>query len=558
MRITNILLMPLLLAGCIDQLHEDAHALTYADATTTTTSTGEPALPTTTHAPTGGIQTVTGDTTLEQTTTAIDDTTTTATTDEPRDLPPTIDLFAAEPDQLSEAGKSLLQLQASADVVKVRLFQNDEQIADLEPSDFPFTYEAFSAKQNGDPHTFMVEVSDAGGMKATADLKLEVLLPPSGAERCLFPDMGAKGSAIQGLVHTTDAIVAVGWRDTGAGPRMVIWKLDKATCAVLPGWPRTISNWTANPALANQTSRAVGVAIDEAGYIAIAANLWPGGKPQLYAALLTPQGAKIWEQVGDVGEEAAGVATGADHRVFVVGSRRTSDNPVRTDARIWGFKFGEGIVTVWVSDLKAPFTPDEPVPDDENVRSERGRAVMVQNGEVFVVGEREFWADVKISFTRTFIARYYPFGTAVALPWTSSGDFLSHEGMNAVGLCGPELIAGGWIGDAAPGSVPMPMMRWIKPDGTSTEGRSELLPSTQTFGIACDREGKIVSGGTRWAGEFNTQVFASGGPNNPPIIYDAGIAGDDATLALACDPEESFCAGGGYRSPFAFVRVYHP
>jgi len=558
MRVTHLLLMPLLLAGCIDQLHEDAHALTYADATTTTSSTGEPALPTTTQAATGGVQTVTGDTTLEETTAAIDDTGTSTTTDGAVDLPPTIDLFAAEPDQLSEAGKSLLQLHASSDVVQVRLYQNDKQIADLEPADFPFTYEAFSAKQNGDPHTFMVEATDAGGLKAMANLELKVLLPPPGAERCQFKDMGAVGSAIQGLVHTTDAIVAVGWRDTGAGPRMVIWKLDKASCAVMPGWPRTIANWTTNPVLANQTSRAVGVAIDEAGYIAIAANLWPGGKPQLYAALLTPQGAQIWERAGDIGEEAAGVATGADHRVFVVGARRTSDNPVRTDARIWGFRLGEGIVTVWVSDLKAPFTPDEPFPDDENVRSERSRAVLVHHGEVFVVGERAFWADVNNTYTRTYVARYHPFGKAVDAPWTSPGDFLVHEGMNALGLCGPELLAGGWTGDAAPGSVPMPLIRWIKPDGTSTEGRSELLPSTQTFGIACDREGKIISGGTRWAGEFNAQVFASGSPNNPPIIYDTGVAGEDAALALACDPEEGFCAGGGYRSSFAFLRVYHP
>lgn len=555
MRVIHHLLMPLLFAGCIDQLHEEAHALTYLE--TTTSSTGEPDLPTTTQAATGGgVQTVTGETTLEATTASVDDTT--ATTGESADLPPTIDLFAAEPDQLSEAGKSLLHLQTSADVVQVRLFQNDEPIADLEPSDFPYTYEAFSAKDNGDPHTFKVEVKDAGGQTAARELKLKVVLPPSGAERCVFPDMGIKGSAILGLVHATDAIVAVGWRDTGAGPRMVIWKLDKKSCAVLPGWPRTIVNWTAKPALAGQTSRAVGVAIDEAGYIAIAANLWPGGKPQLYAALLTPEGARVWERTGDVGEEAAGVATGADHRVFVVGARRTSDNPVRTDARVWGFQFSEDIVTVWLTDLKAPFTPDEAFPDDKNVRSERARAVLVRNDEVFVVGEREFRGGDFNIYTRTFIARYFPFGKAVAAPWTSPGDFLLHEAMNAVGLCGADLIAGGWTRDTAPGASPLPLMRWIEPDGISVAGHVDLFPVTQTFGIGCDREGKIVSGGTNWTGEYNAQVFAFADPKNPPIIYDTGVAGDDAVLALACDPTESFCAGGGYRSLLAFLRVYHP
>lgn len=553
MRVTTLLLMPLLLAGCVDQLHEEAHALTYLE--TTVSSTGEPGLPTTTQAGTGGgVQTVTGDTTLEQTTAVVDDTGT--TTGEAVDPSPTIELFAAEPDQLSEAGKSLLHLQTSVDVIQVRLYQNDEQIADLEPSAFPYTYEAFSAKNNGDPHTFRVEVTDAGGQTATQELKLKVLLPASGSERCQFPDKGAKGSAILGLVHSADAIVAVGWRDTGAGPRMAIWKLDKKHCTVLPGWPRTIVNW--NPALAGQTSRAVGVAIDEAGYIAVAANLWPGGKPQLHAVLLTPEGAAVWEHTGDVGEEAAGVATGADHRVFVVGARRTSDNPVRTDARVWGFRFSEDIVTVWVSDLKAPFTPDEPFPDNDNVQSERARAVVVRHGEVFVAGEREFWANVNEIYTRTFIARYFPFGKAVAAPWTSPGDFLPHEAMSAVGLCGADLIAGGWTRDAAPGASPLPLMRWIKPDGSSDAGHVALLPVTQIFGIGCDREGKIVSGGVNWTGEFDAQVFAFADPKQPPIVYDSGAAGDDAVLALACDPAESFCAGGGYRSLLAFLRVYHP
>ena len=120
--VTHQFLLPLLFVGCIDQLHEEAHALTYLDATTTSSS-GEPALPTTTQTATGGVQTVTSDTTLEDTSTPDGDTSPSATTSEAVDLPPTIDLFEAVPDQLSEAGKSLLQLHASADVVQVRLYQ---------------------------------------------------------------------------------------------------------------------------------------------------------------------------------------------------------------------------------------------------------------------------------------------------------------------------------------------------------------------------------------------------------------------------------------------------
>lgn len=339
---------------------------------------------------------------------------------------------------------------------------------------------------------------------------------------------------------------------------MAIWKLDKATCKLIPDWPRTIADWTAEPALAQQSSRAVSVAIDASGYIAVAANLWPGGKPQLYAALLTPQGARVWEEVGYAGEQANGIATGDDHRVFVVGAVQTGENPVRTDARIWRYQLTNGNVLIWESDLQAPFSPDEFDPDPDNLRSERGRAVLVWNDEVFVVGERDLMDAVFNIHTRTFIARYYTYDGKVALPWTSPGDFLPHEAMNSIALCGTGLIAGGWTRKINPASSPLPMMRWIEPDGTSASGHTELLPSTQTFGIACDREGKIVSGGTSSELEFNTQVFASDDSEKPAVIYDSGVAGNDATLALTCDSGEGFCVGAGFRSSFAYLRVYHP
>jgi hypothetical protein len=278
----------------------------------------------------------------------------------------------------------------------------------------------------------------------------------------------------------------------------------------------------------------------------------------MYAALLTPQGSRIWERPGQLGEQAAAIAAGDGHRVFVTGSVRTSDNPVLTDARTWGLNFDNESLTVWSSDLAAPFTPEEADPDIDNKWSERGRAVLVWNGEVFVACEREFMDDQKEVFTRTSIARYQPFGGLIGPPRTSPGDFLSHEAMNALAICGTDLIAGGWTRDKAPGASPVPLMRWIEPDGKSSAGHSELLPSTRTFGVGCDREGKIVSGGTSTAGALNTQVFASEDPKNPPILYDAGVTGDDATLTLACDPDEGFCAGGGFRSPFAYLRVYHP
>ena len=70
-----------------------------------------------------------------------------------------------------------------------------------------------------------------------------------------------------------------------------------------------------------------------------------------------------------------------------------------------------------------------------------------------------------------------------------------------------------------------------------------MLPTTQTFGIGCDREGKIVSGGTGGGGELNTQVFASWDLKKPPLIYDAGVAGDDATRRADADVLPGLLAG---------------
>lgn len=553
-------LLPL---GCVEQTWDEA--VPHLTGASTTTSDTTSSLPTTTNYDPGDpAQTVTGASEETDTTSAgssstptVTDTTSGPTANEP----PTIEDFWADPDQLSEAGKSQLHLKMSADVVNVRLYQNDDLLGVLTPGQFPYTYEALSAKYNLNHH-FVVEVEDAEGLTAMDDLWLNVLLPKSGDERCIFKDqnMGAESSSIAALVYAEDAIVAVGWRDTGAGQRMAIWKLGKATCEVLDGWPRTIANW--NPELAMETSRAVGVAIDENGYIALAANLWTGDGPQPYVALLTPEGASIWERPGDVGEEAAGIAAGPQDRVFVVGARRTSENPIRTDAMVWGYqRFDNDQVVVWEDSLKAPFTPDEQEPDVENLFSERAHGVMVWGGDVFVVGERDFKDDFFLEYTRTFISRYETYGARIEPIWTSPGDYFKHEGMTSIALCGSQLIVGGWSRAEFPDSVPVPLMRWIEADGTSMELHGEPLPSSQTFGIACDREEKIVSGGTRWSGQFDAHVFASVDPKKPPIIYDTGDASQDGVFAMACDAEDGFCAAGGFRSAglaFAVVRVYHP
>jgi hypothetical protein len=134
---------------------------------------------------------------------------------DPVNLPPTIELFDVVQDHLDEAGPADLQLIASDDVVKVRLTLDGEKLADLTLADFPRTWDALSAKDNGPARNFKVVVEDAEGLTAEAEDKLSVLLPQSGAEKCIFKDPvdGAVISIISALTYTPKGeILAVGTR----------------------------------------------------------------------------------------------------------------------------------------------------------------------------------------------------------------------------------------------------------------------------------------------------------------------------------------------------------
>jgi hypothetical protein len=87
------------------------------------------------------------------------------------------------------------------------------------------------------------------------------------------------------------------------------------------------------------------------------------------------------------------------------------------------------------------------------------------------------------------------------------------------------------------------------------------MSSTQINGIACDREGKIVSAGVRSDGPPDAQVFTVTNPYGPRVMYEAGVVGEDGAGTVACD-SRGLCAWGGYRTanakPFAVVRIHHP
>lgn len=548
------LLSILLLAGCIDALYDEGSQL-FPDSASATSTGWATTTTATSAAGDTGVQTVTS---LPTSSGEPDVTTTASTSGQPDNLPPQIDSFVAQPSHLSEAGSTLLHLSASADVVQVRLSLGGAPLATLTPADFPYPFEILSAKSNFD-HEFTVEVEDAEGLTSQATTKLTVQLPPSGAEKCLFEDKTAVSSVISALVYADDAIVALGARDTGAGYKLTLWKLDPDHCEeVLPGWPKTIADWTADPALAAAPSRGSALARDENGNLAIGGNLTIDGQPQRYVAFLNPDGARLWEKPGKTGEEVAGVAI-APNTVIAVGWQRTSENPVTTDAMIWRHLEGG---SVWASALKTPFTADE-APDPMNFRSEWARAVIFEpaTGTLYVAGEREFKDENKTVWTRTFVARFVPLGGPVGSPWTSPGDAYLHDAANALHVCGDTLIVGGWTKDEIPGALPQPLTRWFNEDGTPAKHLAELMPSTQVHGIACDRTGKVLSAAYRIQGQLDARVYAFEDPLGPRLWYETGSAGDDAAGALGCDLR-GFCAWGGFRTvdakARAVVRAHHP
>lgn len=565
-RIALQLVPALMLAGCIEQAYQQGVGLAPTDTGTSAPSTGEPGTPTTSS--TGGasgVQTVTGAESTSpggEASNPGDETSPGGNLDLPMNDPPVIESFTADPPHMSEAGTSWLKLKASDDVVLVRLRLNGQQIFEGPPKKFPYAYDVLSAKYNF-AHSFEVEVEDAEGLMDTAPTEITVQLPASGVEKCIFKDIGAQTSVIAGLAYTSKAIYAAATRDMGAGLKLTVWALDPDHCElVLPGWPKDLSNWSGDPDLAKLQSAGAAITVDESGNIGVGGNLIVNGKTQPYVALLTPDGARLWQNEGTVGDQLAGLAAFTDqfsNRLVGVGWRHTSENPVRTDAMAWVYHAIDESVFVSSSTLKAPFTPDEQQ-DNLNIQSEWARAVVVKGGVAFIVGERDFKDDDFNVYRRTFLAKVHPLTSAEPL-WTSWGVHSVNDAARSITSCGESFIAGGWDRDKPADAKPEPLILWFNADGTLSDYRPEALPWTQINGVACDREHKILSAGTRSTGDGDAQAFTVKGPIDQRIWYEQGVAGTDGAEAVACDLR-GFCAVAGLRSvdgkAYAVVRVHHP
>lgn len=552
------LVVPLCVTGCLGDLWDDAAAL-FPDSPGSTSGTGDPPSTGGEGGPgtESGIQTVTGETSSTSGPPAGDEMTSGGA---PPSAPPEIHAFSISPTQLTEAGSAIVHLEVSPDVVLVELRVDGELVRSAPPATFAYTFTATSAAANG-AYDFEVRVIDEDGQSVSAGpVELTVLAPPAGAERCTWTETTGS-SWLYGVTFQDDAILAVGALSDGNTTRAAIWRLSPdAPCAVQPGWPRTIDLWTGRQEAKDLPSSAVAVAVNEDGYLAIAATLGTGLKRQPYVALLTPTGSRIWEHVGAVGDELAGVAAARFpyENIMVAGSRLIAENPPRYDGVVWSHVPSTDSVTEHV--LHGPLQPDEGVPTSPNLRP---RAVVLHPADdvVYVAGERSFRALGGLwTYERAFVARYSPDGAYLG-QWTSDGNWTPHDGVRALGVCGDSFVLGGW-GRTAVDSKPTPLTRWVAGDGSATLRRPEALVDAMTLGTACDADGKVFSALTQTDVDLDGIALAfrtADGPLSYLVKHKVGTI--DGYNAASCD-RRGFCVAAGGQTKNgkiqAFARVFHP
>lgn len=549
-----------LLEGCLEHILNDLEPWLDTASSSGSTSTTTTGVETTDEVPTGGVQTVTSATT---TSTGPGPVETTSGEGDPDGPPPSAGL-SFDPPKLTMPGSSSAKFMFGETVTSAALSLDGKVIAQGPPDSLSYAFEATSEDLNGE-YDFKLVVYDGKGGSAEALAELKVGLPEHGLVRCAFQDTpGIQHSAVASVAWTDEFIAALGVRDEGAGPRLVLWGIDPVSCGVL--WTQKIDIWTQLP-IDNLPSTGAALALDEDGNFVIAGNLFQNGKFRPYLALLRADDRSlIWETLGDPGDQAAGVARAPwpYENIIMVGSRLVSENPPRYDGLVKGYTTGG---SVWVDVLKAPFTPDEFDQDNFQVRKEHAFAVDVNPDtlEVIVVGEREFQPTVKPeSKWRTFTARYYPMGGRIGT-WTSSGDYLPQDSARSLRRCGDGFVAGGWTSDDVPGSTRWPLARRLDGQGVSLGRRSEPFADTETAGADCDREGKIVSASTRNTGnQTDVVIHAYLDPEKPPVwqaTYAGQGMGDDQAATLVCDAW-GYCAWGGYERVDginrAIVQIHYP
>lgn len=474
-----------------------------------------------------------------------EDTTTTTTTGGPGsstgevvNMPPEIGGFMLTAEKITAPGEVKLLLDASADVVEVDVSYGDTVLATVPIAAFPFTFDVTSQAMCDGWVSLAVEVRDAEGLTASASAELLCQLPAPGSEVYTRTFPGVSSSSGTAVAASPDGAVIVAGELDG---RMALWRLDPEG-KLLPNWPRTITGWTLTD-LGDDESSAAAVALDPLGAIVVVGNIKSGVNTLRYLARLSDKGELLWEDPGvKIGEDIAGVAVALTGEIAVVGSLRTNlgePNPTY-DSSTWVYPSG-------YHPSQGPVVPDvfgqpasDPLPDDDNLQSERARAVVAGHDGFIVFGEREYLdIDSNDFYTRATAQRYTLAGAHDGLLWTSSGTKFLHDAALAATATDDGFLAAGWCRHATPNAPPRQIcVQKFNADGNWTGLFAEPSPTqTEARAVAQDREHKIVLGGfLSKPGQTDAWIFASRGADQPLAWsqkYDAG--GWDFASGLGCD-----------------------
>ncbi len=481
----------------------------------------------------GTVETTSGDTTSG-------DTTAGDTTAAPVNEPPSVAL-ALSPEAIGAAGPVQLSIEVSDHVVELDVVYRGEVVATLPPEAFPYAFEVTSQRKCNNQEALTVVARDGEGLVADDTRELTCSLPASGSEahQVLLP--GKTSSMVHAVAVHGDGFVAAGALDG----RMVVWRVGP-DLQISPGWPRTIANWTGIGGLAALDSSAISVAVDADENIIVAGNTTKNFVTSYYVVKLNAAGARLAEAQGGQHEEAAGVVVTPDGLIVVVGSVKTSQQPVSYDWRVWGHA-GLGNGPSWIDTL--PVGPDEKE-DGTNQRSERARAVAVLNSEeLLVVGERDYQGQKDSSpATRASWQRYGLGGERIGTPWTSPMETGVHSGANGVVVLSGDVFAlTGWMRSKL-GQAPQ-AMSWRIQGGVLTDYRIAPVGLAEGRGLSRDREGNLVVASLMTnGGQLDAWSFAFAGWAAPKVWNAAPYGtpeGWDGYTAVTCT-NWGYCLDGGF------------
>jgi hypothetical protein len=412
----------------------------------------------------------------------------------PIDLPPTIDDLACDPEAVDEVGPTVCTYKASADAVMADLLDDGEVIASGTASGsviFPVT----SGPNNNPGSMITVTVRDEAGQTASASLYQASTVKEPGSEKwtTIEPNDGAFSTA-GAVALQGDFVLAAGVHYKNPQVIGTLRRYDQGGVWTPSdvGWSKSHGDWTKLAWLKAASFGPTGLAVDAEQNIILVGTAFEDGEPRRYVARFHSNGALDWEVPGPVGTEARGVGLQPDGTIYVAGARRTGTNPDRWDME----------VSVYGADKTAygPIPYSDPS-DEQNVRSERGRAVVVlKSGRVVIVGTREIVDpndpnNQDKNITRGVALLFEGKGKRVGDVWTSAGDKLPHDAILAGAATKDGFATCGYAQEdpSMPASKTQILIRWHGED--LQEVKAPRLETTQGAAM-CNALGYNMEGAT--------------------------------------------------------------